>query len=79
MVIGIGCRQILLGKIIENTQFAAILVVQAKIVVIRTTLDTGKVKYQSPVFLESHHLHKRLFRQVLLRKKVTRPGKGRHY
>ena len=44
--------------------------------VIRTGQDTCKIEYQRPVFLESHHIHKCLFRQVLLRKKVVRPWKG---
>ena len=47
--------------------------------VIRTGQDTCKIEYQRPVFLESHHFHKRFFRQVLLRKKVVSPGKGNRY
>ena len=47
--------------------------------VIRTGQDTCKIEHQRPVFLESHHIHKCPFRQVLLRKKVVRPGKGDLY
>ena len=60
MVIGIGLRHILRSNIIENTKFAAILVVQAEIIEIRTGHDPCKIEYQRPVFLESHHIRKRL-------------------